>query len=96
MQEEFAAEQQGPSEEYYSDNYSDFYSDIKEEYDTGAYTDGMTTWNCILAVYDRQSFEERQYASSVPDPESCSLIDAEALCSCPFTLNIKTAAVSAE
>ena len=79
-QDQFETEQGESSEEYYPESI--------EEYDPAAYTDRMITWNCVLAVYDRQSFEEREHASSIPDPESCSLIDAGALCSCPFTLNI--------
>ena len=80
-QDQFETEQGWESpEEYFSESI--------EGYGPASYTDRMITWNCVLAVYDRHSFEEREYASSIPDPESCSLIDAEALCSCPFTLNI--------
>ena len=80
-QDQFETEQGWESPEEYS-------SESIEGYCPASYTDRMITWNCVLAVYDRHSFEEREYASSIPDPESCSLIDAEALCSCPFTLNI--------
>ena len=80
-QDQFETEQGWESPEEYS-------SESIEGCDPASYTDRMITWNCVLAVYDRHSFEEREYASSIPDPESCSLIDAEALCSCPFTLNI--------
>ena len=80
-QDQFETEQGWESPEEYS-------SESIEGYGPASYTDRMITWNCVLAVYDRHSFEEREYASSIPDPESCSLIDAEALCSCPFTLNI--------
>ena len=80
-QDQFETEQGWESpEEYFSESI--------EGYGPASYTDRMITWNCVLAVYDRHSFEEREYASSIPDPESCSLIDAEALCFCPFTLNI--------
>ena len=80
-QDQFETEQGWESPEEYS-------SESIEGYGPASYTDRMITWNCVLAVYDRHSFEEREYASSIPDPESCSLIDAEALCFCPFTLNI--------
>ena len=80
-QDQFETEQGWESPEEYS-------SESIEGYCPASYTDRMITWNCVLAVYDRHSFEEREYASSIPDPESCSLIDAEALCFCPFTLNI--------
>ena len=80
-QDQFETEQGWESPEEYS-------SESIEGYCPASYTDRMITWNCLLVVYDRHSFEEREYASSIPDPESCSLIDAEALCSCPFTLNI--------
>ena len=80
-QDQFETEQGWESPEEYS-------SESIEGYGPASYTDRMITWNCVLVVYDRHSFEEREYASSIPDPESCSLIDAEALCSCPFTLNI--------
>ena len=87
-QNQFETEEKEPSGDYCSERI--------EECDTAAYTERMTAWNCTLAVYDRQSFEEREYASSIPDPESCILIDAGALCSCPFTLNINTAPASDE
>ena len=67
-----------------------YYSGIIEGCRDADQKDGMLSWKCALAVYDSRSFEEREYASSIPDPESCSLIDAGAVCSCPFTLNLET------
>ena len=80
-QDQIQAQNQFETEE--KEPSGDYCSERIEECDTAA-------------VYDRQSFEEREYASSIPDPESCILIDAGALCSCPFTLNINTAPASDE